>query len=230
MDEVVLPWSYRKEKRRGNNNLIVLGLIEAAERRTRRLLRSFNELEREAWGTTSRANDSTSKFKIDPEPNWSSLISFGDEWWNHWASSLEKARGVRVPKDHLSREFRKARRIGLECDPKDEKRWRIVFDTRNWAYYKLNCRSRHKWGQYLRSCMDWDWRLGTCLKRLFKVEKKAGSGTAQVAQSKPVAGPAIDVATGSGGTLETSMGHDRDQVALKETQLEVVETQNMSIL
>lgn len=45
------------------------------------------------------------------------------------------------------------------------------YDINQWYAYKVNCQRRHRWGEFLRSNMDWEWDTGSCLKRLFKIEQ-----------------------------------------------------------
>lgn len=84
---------------------------------------------------------------------------------------------MQVPDNLMTEEFKEARRVGLG--------WTVTFDRRNWGYYQLRRGSRHKWGQYLRSNMDWEWDLGTCMNRLFKVEKQNRVGPPRAAKSSP---------------------------------------------
>lgn len=66
--------------------------------------------------------------------------------------------------------------------------------------------------------MDWDWDLGACLKRLFKVQKKTRVGPSRGAQIPTASGPRIDVNAGSGGTLKISMGEMHGSLP-KEVQI-----------
>lgn len=175
----VLPRRHRETTERSIDYPFIQGLIESAERRTQRLLTSLDELEREVRGCASQTKTSISQFEIDADPLWSTLYDFGDVWWKDWKNTLGHARRVRVTENHLTEEFREARRIGLGRDPSsypDILDTNINYDRRNWGYYQLRRGSRHKWGQYLRSTMDWDWDLGACIKRLFKIEKPAHEG------------------------------------------------------
>lgn len=194
------------------------GLLKASIHRTQRLLRSFNELEREVYGISLESNIPASHSKIDADPHWLSIDVFGDEWWEPWKKALERARRVQVPETFMTEEFREARRIGLErdplCDPHD---WRLdaIHDQRNWCYYQLRRGSRHKWGQYLRSNMDWDWDLRTCMKRLFKESHLEQSLAVHEA---PASSPTIGVAASPEGALQLSFG--RVQVGTpKEVQI-----------
>lgn len=184
-------------------------LIEAAKQRTRRLLTPSDELEREVWGCASEDNSFTSQTKVAVEPLWLGPYDVGEECWNHWESTLTQARKVQVPENCLTDEFREARRIGLERDPYiDLNDWTMEakWTARNWGYYELRHLSRHKWGQYLRSNMDWDWDLGSCMKRLFKIEKQTRVGPSPDMQTPPASSSGIDVDAGTEGTLNLSMG------------------------
>lgn len=208
-------------------------LIEAAKRRTQRLIRIFAEFEREVWGPTSKTNCSTSGLRINATPYWHGPGDSGEEWWKYWKVTLKEARRVRAQKSGLTEEFREARRIGLErdplSDPKDPLR-NVRNDERNWAHYQLRRLLRHKWGQYLRSNMDWDWDLGACMKRLFKVEKHIRAGPPL---NVPASSTAIDVGPGPEGTLKISMG-DAQGGLPKEVQVayktKTGETQYMSFV
>lgn len=173
----VLPRRHRDATERSNDNPFIQGVIKSAEQRTQRLLTSLDELEREVRGCASQT--SILQFKIDADPPWSTLYDFGDVWWKDWKNTLGHARRVQVTDNHLTEEFREARKIGLGRDPSsypDILDTNINYDRRNWGYYQLRRGSRHKWGQYLRSTMDWDWDLGACIKRLFKIEKPTHEG------------------------------------------------------
>lgn len=194
LDTNVLPRRYRRAAKLAKHNPILQGLIEVAEQRANRLLRSFDELEREVWGTTSQADFSTSQFKVDADPERisSGLENFGEERWCFWKRTLDQALKVQVPENCLTEEFREARRIGLDRDISDshEFRWRTVMnDDRNWAHYQLRRGTRYKWGQYLRSNMDWNWDLGTCMKHLFKIWNLTQEGPA--AHSISTSSPAV---------------------------------------
>lgn len=197
------PKRFREATKLGDKNSIVQGMIDAAEPRTLRLIKSFDELEREVWGCAAQTNISTSQSRIDADPSWRYPTDFGDEWWKHWGSTLGRARRVHVPENYLTQEFREARRIGLDCKPVEGGKWQNDFDTRGWPFYELHRLSRHKWGQYLRSNMDWDWDLGTCMKRLFKIENR--SEPFPDAKPPPASSPRIDVGAGTGGMLKISM-------------------------
>lgn len=194
----------------------IQSLLEAAKQRTRRLLRSFSELEREVWGRVLQNTSFISQAKIDAVPFRSSLYDFGEVWWNHWERTLSRARRVQVPENCLTEEFIWARRIGLYCDPEDEEKGR--FFSHEWPYYELRRLSRHKWGQYLRSNMDWDWDLGSCMKRLFEIEKQSQLGSSTGTQMSPALRPGIDVDTGTEGTLKISMGEVQGDL-LREVQI-----------
>lgn len=201
-----LPRRYREATEWYDEAPPIQNLIEAAKQRTWRLLRSFDELEREVWGCVSQNNSFTSPGKMDAIPFWLRHDDFGEIWWKHWESTLTRARRVQVPENVLTEEFREARRIGLKGDPAVEEKWRFDCDERNWPHYKLYRLSRHKWGQYLRSDMDWDWDLGSCMKRLFKIEKQTRVGSSPGTQISSASRTGIDVDAGTEGTLNISMG------------------------
>lgn len=178
------------------DNPIFQGLLESAVQRTRRLFRSFDELDREVWGSASHPSISTSQSKTDADPCWYSLHSFGALWWNHWKSTLGRACSVQVPDNDITEEFREARRHGLGRDPSHEpgdRRQHIVDDYKNWGYYQLRRASRHRWGQYLCSNMDWEWDLGACMERLFTAEKQIREGPSTAGRRTSASSIEIDV-------------------------------------
>lgn len=220
LDMIVLPRRHR-EIYWIDEHPIGQSLIEVEKKRVHRLSRSLNELEREVWGCSLQINTYASQSGKVADPFWHSLSDFGSKWWMHWKSTLERARKVQVPRNDLTKEFREARRIGLERDPsiRPDDRWRNVdVDDRNWGHYQLRCCSRHKWGQYLRSNMDWDWDLGACMQRLFIIEKQTRVGPSPDAQATTVSMPGIDVDARTAGTLKISMGEAQGSV-LKEVHV-----------
>lgn len=190
----VLPKSHRDVTKWGYINPIAQGLADSAEQRTRRLLKSFDELEREVWGCASQINIFTSQLKMYADPVWVFLDDFGDKWWGYWNSTLDRALRVQVPENRLTEEFREARRIGLE----NREIWSNGYNERNWAYYELRRISRHKWGQYIRSNMNWDWDLGACLNLLFKIEKLTHEGQSPAAHSESAPCPAVAMGSVAG--------------------------------
>lgn len=114
----------------------------------------------------------------------------------HWKSTLGRARSVQVPDNDITEEFREARRYGLGHDPPHEpgdRRQHIVDDDKNWGYYQLRRTSRHKWGQYLCSNMDWKWDLGACMERLFTAEKQIREGQSMLGRSTSASSIEIDM-------------------------------------
>lgn len=187
---VILPRRYREAAKSAEDIPIVQGLIESTKQRTWCLLRSFDELEREVWGW---ANNFKSQSEIDADPLCDSPYNFGDVWWKRWRCALERARRAQVPENNLTEEFRKYRRVRVERDPtQDPEDWcRNV--GRRWGYYHQRRKMRYKWGRYFLSNMDWDWDLGTCMKRLFKIEKPNRVGPLPDAHSTSASSPAIDM-------------------------------------
>lgn len=58
----------------------------------------------------------------------------------------------------------------VEGDPRMEFICSLVekkYDLSYWHRYKEHCRIRREWGKYLRSNLEWDWDVASCLKRLF---------------------------------------------------------------
>lgn len=170
LENAALPRRHREATEWYGKTFPIQSLIEVAKQRTRRLLRSLDELEREVWGSASQKRSITSQAKIDADPHWYDLDNFGDIWWERWEKTLGRARRAQVTENELTEEFREARRIGLDS-PRDLNS-NAPCDKRNWPYYQLHRDSRNKWGQYLRSNVDWDWDLGSCMRRLLENEKQ----------------------------------------------------------
>lgn len=197
LDENVFPRRHRDATKQDGDNPIFQGLLESAEQRTLRLFRSFDELDREVWGSASHPSISTSQSKTDADPCWYSLHSFGALWWNHWKSTLGRACSVQVPDNDITEEFREARRHGLGRDPShepgDRRQRKVVDDDKNWVYYQLRRASRHRWGQYLCSNMDWEWDLGACMERLFTAEKQIREGPSTAGRRTSASSIEIDM-------------------------------------
>lgn len=118
--------------------------------------------------------------------------------------------------DELTREFREARRIGLKRAPLSDGNsvFSVDQDQRNWGHYSLRKIVRHQMGQYFRSNLDWNWDLGACMRRLFKVEQTRDPA----AQISPTATPAIDMSGSAGETWRISAGQTQG-VLPKEVQI-----------
>ena len=41
----------------------------------------------------------------------------------------------------------------------------------DWSRYKRYCKHRNRWGQFVRSNLDWDWDLASSLKRLYRLPR-----------------------------------------------------------
>lgn len=195
------------------DNPVVQSLTKVSIRRTQRLLGSFDELEKEILGNTLTTRSSPSLLKIKSDPLWFSLHDFGQQWWESWETTLERARGVQVQRNSLAEEFSVARNIGLGRDPYASE-WQVIEDRRNWAYYQLHRLSRNKWGQYLRSNMDWDWDLGTCMKCMFMVEKEACAGPSPAMAVPQTSRRAMDSDTIRDGTLRISLDESHGGVPM----------------
>lgn len=119
--------------------------------RSRRLLSSFNEIDREARDCLVSTGFAISPFTSTERRE----TTFTEEQWER---SIEQAQRAIVHSSDLTSEFLHACRRR-----KDDPLWR-------WKEYKNYCQVRHKWGKLLCSCMDWDHDLSIDLKRLFKPE------------------------------------------------------------
>lgn len=52
-------------------------------------------------------------WRADPSGFYTFLDGYGEEWWVFWNSTLVWARGVQVPENDLTKDFREARQTGL---------------------------------------------------------------------------------------------------------------------
>lgn len=71
-----------------------------------------------------------------------------------------------------------ARKAQIQCnDLTGDFAWARSYDLRDglreWKWYKEMCHSRHGWGEYFRSNLDWDWDLGQAMNRLFDSNAKS---------------------------------------------------------
>lgn len=80
---------------------------------------------------------------------------------------LRQARSVNVLKSEATEEFLIARED-------------IILGI-GWRLYKRRCQLRHKWGIYLRSNLEWDWDIASCLERLFAPPEEVVPPTASIA-------------------------------------------------
>ena len=115
--------------------------------RSRQLLSSFDDLEREA------------RRDIPCIPSNRCETQSFDLTEQKIRYSLDCAQQVHIDENESAREFSFARTRDWEDDP-----------YYLWRSYKHNCHWRHKWGQVLRSNLDWDWNPSSSLKRLFKID------------------------------------------------------------
>lgn len=60
---------------------------------------------------------------------------------------------------------------------------------------------RHKWGEHLRSYLDWDWDSGGCLQRFFSIERSAKTIPTEAALYAD-----LDMDNGEGETLDVYIG------------------------
>lgn len=143
IDRIILPRRFSR-----NAEPVFQQLTTQYASRSHRLLSSLECLKREvrAW--------LLSETKFSKRKEWS------DE---KLRISLGRAKHVRVCENDLTLQFIKARDMPHQT-------WG---DLRFWKSYKENCYMRHKWGEHLRSYLDWDWDSGGCLQRFFGSERSA---------------------------------------------------------
>lgn len=77
--------------------------------------------------------------------------------YDKYEYALSQARCANVFQSEATEEFLRAR--------KGE-----IWD--GWMSYKLLCQLRYEWGIYLRSDLDWDWDVASCLERLFELPER----------------------------------------------------------
>lgn len=94
-----LPRRHRETGKSADDNPMAQGLLKASIHRTQRLLRSFNELEREVYGISLESNIPASHSKIDADPHWLSIDVFGDEWWEPCKKGTRKGTKSASPGD-----------------------------------------------------------------------------------------------------------------------------------
>lgn len=138
----------------GNNPLTITAYTRTWIPRTIRLLSSPDELEREAREGTPGFGRIIRLFDY----NNACIGEISDE---HLRRSIERARRVESDANELTKEFLKNR------DGPDL----VDGDLWYWSEYKENCRYRHRWGELLRSNLDWDWDPSESFRWLFKIEE-----------------------------------------------------------
>lgn len=143
IDRIILPRRFSR-----NAEPVFQQLTTQYASRSHRLLSSLECLKREvrAW--------------LPSETKFSKRKEWSDE---KLRISLGRAKHVRVCENDLTLQFIKARDMPHQT-------WG---DLRFWKSYKENCYMRHKWGEHLRSYLDWDWDSGGCLQRFFGSERSA---------------------------------------------------------
>lgn len=178
-DKTVFPKRKREGIERVDENPLIQDIVQAANRSTKRLLRSIDELEREALAHASQTDVSHASCYVEPDPYWVSYSEFGDIWSEYWTRSRERARGVHVPENELTKEFINARSSA---------------QGGSWDFYYLVRRVRNKWAQYLHSNMDWDWDLGACIDNLFRLGNQVKTISSPAVHCAPMSSSAVVIA------------------------------------
>lgn len=183
-DRASLPRRTRNATLKHEDPVTIHRYTQACVRRSHRLLSSFDELEREVqsnavrvlpqsqWDGLRDKKQADEELTLSRERAWQALsqkfgISEDDIKWE-----LD-----RVPDSQYGDIARFHNRIAQSYAREKGLTWKFMralfnrsyFD--NWRWYKGKCRDRHRWGEYLRSDLDWDWDTAGCLKRLFDVER-----------------------------------------------------------
>lgn len=157
---------------------------QAYMRRSHRLLSSFDELEREVqsdavrvlpqsqWDGLHDRRQADEELKLSRERAWQALsqklcISEDDIRWELDRVPDSQYGDIARFRNSIAQTY--AREKGLTWKFMRALFNRSYFD--NWRWYKGKCRDRQRWGEYLRSDLDWDWDTASCLKRLFDVER-----------------------------------------------------------
>lgn len=151
--------------------------------RTCRLLFSFEELYRETRGTRLAASSEQYGETDSDEELSRSRKRAVQHLARHMGASEDDTKslktswteeGIKFVHDCTGRVY--AVRDDFNMDFIDSL---INNDILQWRSYKERCRERHEYGEYLRSNLDWDWDVASCLKRLFKQPKSARRKQAQ---------------------------------------------------
>lgn len=145
-----LPRRVRRTVSYCENPSKVQSLVDASARRSRRLLNSFNELEREAGHSTTAFKDLTFQLEVE-NCQWT------EEKLRY---TIELAQKAEVPEIDVTEEFRCARTLVDEGGKDEMKRWK---------FYKKNCRWRHAWGAYFCSNLDWGSDVTQSMVRMFQL-------------------------------------------------------------
>lgn len=171
IDRIILPRRFSR-----NAEPVIQQLTTQYASRSHRLLSSLECLKREvrAW--------------LPSETKFSKRKEWSDE---KLRISLGRAKHVRVCENDLTLQFIKARDMPHQT-------WG---DLRFWKSYKENCYMRHKWGEHLRSYLDWDWDSGGCLQRFFGSERSAKKIPTEAALNVD-----LDMDDGEGETLDVYIG------------------------
>lgn len=183
----VIPRRLRHIVLLGANPSYIQKIISRPLQRTQRLLKSFDELERDVRGGNSGASDSLHRSEV------------GDCKWTKekLQRTFENARKARVPENELTKGFIEAR--------SEE-------DYRCWNWYKKNCRKRHAWGQYFRSNLDWDSGVTYSMKRMFKLPDSWSQATfSPTMQSAlvPAAAPEVVISSSEAWEMSTVVPREK---------------------
>lgn len=146
-----LPRRIRHTVSYRENPIKVQSLVDASARRSRRLLNSFDELEREVISST---------FK---DLTFQSEVEYCRWTVDELRYTIKLAQKAQVPEINVTEEFRCARTLVDDGGKDDMKRWR---------FYKKNCRLRHAWGVYFCSSLDWDSDVTHSMVRMFQLPEE----------------------------------------------------------
>lgn len=172
----------RRNRLEAEYSTIIEQHVKAWIPQTRRLIFSFEELDREARDTAllTRLAPSSEQHRV--------IYSYEELSRTRKRAVQYLARHMGVSEDDIN-SLKKSRAEGRPMDVRDSA-GRVyavegdlhlgfvqsLFDDHfdhlsNWRWYKQLCRGRHEWGEYFRSNLEWDWDVASCLKRLFKQPK-----------------------------------------------------------
>ena len=151
LNDSILPRRLDTRSSRIGSLRVTHEYIQTWVSRTRRLLSSPGELERECQDPYRRLIWNGSAAKLSKELSAVQL-----------QQSCNRAIGIEVDENELTREF---------LDARDQTRHARVPVLASWSLYKERCKVRHYWGQLLSSNLDWDWDTWSALAQLFDIGK-----------------------------------------------------------
>lgn len=95
-----------------------------------------------------------------------------------WPGNVQHITEGGIPRENIEQvlqvSLRRAQAIKVRQDDKTEAfvscQMHGTNSLANWRQYKVKCQIRHKWGELLRSSLEWDWNPSDSLMKLFEPE------------------------------------------------------------